>query len=52
VQGAFAGAGASSAQVITARRDALEAELDVLDLEQRMASLGAALTLQYGEQLP
>jgi cobalt-zinc-cadmium efflux system outer membrane protein len=48
-QGAFASGTASSDQLIAARRGALEAELDVLDLQERLASLGAALTLQYGE---
>lgn len=51
-QGAFAGGAATSEQLIAARRDALEAELDVLDLEQRLAALGAALVLQYGETVP
>ena len=51
-QGAFAGAAATSDQLITARRHTLEAELEVLDLEQRLAALGAALTLQYGEAPP
>ncbi|NWG54744.1 MAG: TolC family protein [Hydrogenophilaceae bacterium] len=50
--GAFAGGAASAEQLILARRDALEAELDVLQLEQRLAMLGAALTLQYGRSAP
>ena len=50
--GAFAGGAASAEQLILARRDALEAELDVLELEQRLAMLGAALTLQYGRSAP
>lgn len=51
-QGAFAGGTATSDQLVAARREALEAQLDVLDLEQRLAALGAALTLQYGEMVP
>ncbi len=50
--GAFAGGATSSDQLILARRDALEAELDVLDLQERRAAIGAALTLQYGEMQP
>lgn len=43
------GAGTSTiANLILARGQALEAEMDVLDLEERVATLGAALTLQYG----
>lgn len=50
--GAFAAGAASAEQLIAARRDALEAELDLLELEQRRAELGAALTLQYGNAPP
>ena len=50
--GAFASGAASAEQLILARRDALEAELDVFELEQRLAILGAALTLQYGRTAP
>jgi cobalt-zinc-cadmium efflux system outer membrane protein len=50
--GAFGAGAASAEQLILARRDALEAELDVLELEQRRAILGALLTLQYGEIAP
>lgn len=50
--GAFGSGGASVEQLISARRGALEAELDVLDLQQRLATLGAELTLQYGETPP
>jgi hypothetical protein len=50
--GAFASGTASSAQMIGARRDALATELDVLELEQRIAALGAAMQLQYGEMIP
>jgi outer membrane protein TolC len=47
------GAGTSTiSTVIAARAQALEAEMDVLDLEERVATLGAELTLQYGEQAP
>jgi outer membrane protein TolC len=50
--GAFAGGAASAEQLILARRDALETELDALELEQRLATLGALLTLQYGQATP
>lgn len=44
------GAGAMSvARMITARTDALEAEIDLLDLEERLALVGAMLTLEYGD---
>lgn len=47
------GAGTSSiANLIFVRGQALEAEMDVLDLEERVASLGAALTLQYSGAQP
>ena len=39
----------SAAQLFAARTDALEAEIDVIDLEARLARIGAALTLEYGE---
>ncbi|HWA21924.1 MAG TPA: TolC family protein [Caulobacterales bacterium] len=45
------GAGSSSiATLIAARAQALETEMDVLDLAERVATLGAELSLQYGEQ--
>jgi outer membrane protein TolC len=50
--GAFASGTASAAQLIAAQRDALEAELDLIDLGEILAALGAALTLQYGEPTP
>lgn len=50
--GAFSGGTATSDQVVSARLAALEAELDVLDIEERVSTLGAALTLQYGESAP
>ena len=50
--GAFAGGTMNSAGLIAVRRDALEAELDVLGLSERRAMLGAALTLQYAESAP
>ncbi len=50
--GAFAGGTANSSALITARRDALEAELDMIELSERRAMLGAALTLQYAESAP
>jgi len=44
------GAGAASVvQLIAARTDELEAEIDLLDLEERLALVGAALTLEYGD---
>ncbi|MCL4716330.1 MAG: TolC family protein [Hyphomonadaceae bacterium] len=50
--GAFASGAMSTDTVIAARRDALEAELDVIALSERRAMLGAALTLQYAETAP
>jgi hypothetical protein len=52
MEAAHAGGGAALAQVISARRDAREAELQVLDLEERLATTGAELTLEYGEAAP
>ena len=47
------GAGAGSVtQLIDARAAALEAEIDVVNLEERLALIGAALTLEYGETTP
>lgn len=50
--GAFAAGNSTTSALITARRDALEAELDLIALEERLALTGAALTLQYAEQAP
>ncbi len=47
--GAFAAGNSSTIVLIAARRDALEAELDLLALEERLTMTGAALTLQYAE---
>jgi len=47
--GAFAAGNASLPALIAARRDALEAELDLIMLEERLALTGAGLTLQYSE---
>ena len=47
--GAFAAGSSSASALIGARRDALEAELDLVALEERLAMTGAALTLQYAE---
>jgi outer membrane protein, heavy metal efflux system len=47
--GAFAAGSSSASALIAARRDALEAELDLIALEERLALTGAALTLQYAE---
>lgn len=45
------GAGTSTvAALIAARAQALDTEMDVLDLQERVATIGAELTLQYGEQ--
>jgi outer membrane protein TolC len=49
---AFAAGTISSMQLIAARRDALEAELDLIDLEERLALVGASLTLQYSGDAP
>lgn len=47
------GAGTSSiANLILVRGQALEAEMDVIDLGERVAALGAALTLQYSGAQP
>ena len=51
-QTSFASGGASLSQLIEARRGALEANLDIIDLEERQARLGAQLTLQYSEPAP
>ena len=37
------------AQLIAARRDARETELDVLAMRERLATIGATLTLEYGD---
>jgi outer membrane protein TolC len=50
--GAFSAGTMSADALIAARRDALEAELDVIGLSERRALLGAALTLQYAEATP
>jgi outer membrane protein TolC len=50
--GAFAGGTMNASALIAARRDALEAELDLIGLSERRAMLGAALTLQYAERAP
>jgi len=50
--GAFAAGNASLPALIAARRDALEAELDLIMLEERLALTGAGLTLQYAEAAP
>ncbi len=52
VQGSFAAGAASAADVIAARREASEAELELIDLEERRALIGAALTLPYAENAP
>lgn len=47
------GAGTSTiATLILARGQALEAEMDVIELEERVAAFGAALTLQYSGAQP
>lgn len=52
VQGSYAAGTASTDEIIAARRAAIEAELELIDLEERRALLGAALTLPYAEQAP
>ncbi len=47
--GAFAAGAMSAPELIAARRAALEAEMNVLDLEERRALIGASLTLQFAE---
>ncbi|TPW02215.1 MAG: CzcC family heavy metal RND efflux outer membrane protein [Alphaproteobacteria bacterium] len=47
------GAGSGSVtQLIDARTAVLEAEIDLVDLEERLALIGAALSLEYGETPP
>ncbi|MBY0566041.1 MAG: TolC family protein [Hyphomonadaceae bacterium] len=50
--GSFAAGSSNASALIAARRDALEAELDLIALEERLALTGAALTLQYAEAAP
>jgi outer membrane protein TolC len=50
--GSFAAGALTVAELIAARRQAIEAELDLIDLEERLAVLGASLTLQYAEPTP
>ncbi|MBY0563699.1 MAG: TolC family protein [Hyphomonadaceae bacterium] len=52
VRGSFAAGAASTADVIAARREAVEAELELIDLEERRALVGAALTLPFTENAP
>jgi cobalt-zinc-cadmium efflux system outer membrane protein len=52
VQGGFASGAGSTAQLIDARRGVLETQLEIVDLSERRARLGAALTLQYAELTP
>lgn len=47
--GALAAGTSSVAQSISARREALEAELDIITLEERLSELNAALSLEYGD---
>jgi len=49
---AFAAGNGSTRELIAARREALETELDLLMLEERLVITGAALTLQYTETTP
>lgn len=50
--GAFAAGTITAPELIGARRAALEAEMNVLDLEERLALIGASLTLQFAESNP
>lgn len=50
--GAFAAGNSDAGALIAARRDALEAELELIDLEERLALTAAGLTLQYAETAP
>ena len=49
---AYAAGTQTIAQLIATRAQALDAEMGVLDLEERVATLGAEMTLQYLEQTP
>lgn len=48
-QGAFAAGTATVSDFISARLEAIEAELDLIELEERRAMLGAALSLPFEE---
>lgn len=50
--GSFAAGALSAGELIAARREALEAELYLIDLEEQRALLGAALHLQFAETAP
>lgn len=51
-QGAFAAGTTTASDFISARLEAIEAELDLIDLEERRARLGAALSLPFEESAP
>lgn len=51
-QGAFAAGTMSASDFFATRGEAIEAELDVIDLEERRALLGATLTLPFEESGP
>lgn len=54
-EAAVAAYGAGTSTIVTlilARGQALEAEMDVIDLEERVTAIGAALTLQYSGAQP
>lgn len=50
--GALAAGASSVTQALDARRDTFEAELDLIDLEERLSELNATLTLEYGDTAP
>jgi outer membrane protein TolC len=50
--GALAAGASSVKQSLDARRDTFEAELDLIDLEERLSELNARLTLEYGDTAP
>lgn len=50
--GALAAGASSVTQALDARRDTFEAELDLIDLEERLTELNATLTLEYGDTAP
>lgn len=51
-QAAHAAGGAALAQAIGARRDAQGAELEAIDMAERLATLSAELTLEYRDAAP
>lgn len=51
-EGAFGAGSIDAGVMIGARREAMEAEIEALDLEERLTLTGAVLALQYGGSRP